>query len=141
MTVPDNLAELPAYLVHDLICRVLFEPGELVDGRPPANAIAVEGIMTGFYFHPGRLEEARPKVEAIIRDVVREEFLKGKGGGYSFLELCVDRHGGQWAEHPTMEALLVLAMGLGLGGYCLPRTYWTSLPGGMPYVWFDRGAT
>lgn len=124
--------------LHHVMLRVLFEPDELVDGRPPTSAVQVEGIATGFVFHPERLTADRVEVEAIISEVVTDEFFRGKGGGWSFLQLCVDRQDRQWAEHPTMEALVCVAMGLGLAGYCLPRKFWKDLPGGVPYVWFAQ---
>ena len=36
-----------------------------------------------------------------------------------------------------MEDLVVLALGLKLGDYLLPREVWSSFPGRMPYVVFD----
>lgn len=112
---------------------VLFQDGEDTSGH-----VKVDGIVADFGFHPGRLEEARAELLAIVREVVADTFYKDKGGGSSFLALCQDRNDAQWADtHKTMEALLVLSIGLGLAGYCAPRKLWSVLPGGMPYVWFD----
>lgn len=126
---------LPAAERIDQIMRskdgVLFQEGE-----DTSSHVKVEGIVANFGFHPGRLEEARPEVLAIIREVVADTFYKDNGGG-SFLSLCEDRSGSLWAEHKTMEALVCLAIGLKLGGYCFPRSVWRALPGGVPYVWFD----
>ena len=77
---------------------VMYREGEFSDGVPPSDAVLVEGIVRKFAYHPQRLEAARPKVAQLIREIVADEFLKGKGGGCSFLSLCEDRNGVQWGE-------------------------------------------
>lgn len=116
---------------------VMYRESEVVEGKPPDGAIVVEGIVNNFAYHPQRLEAARPKVAQLIREIVSDEFLKSKGGGFSFMSLCEDRSGEQWGEHPDMETFMCLAIGLKLAGYCVPKMLWPALPGGMPYVWFD----
>jgi hypothetical protein len=135
----DNIDAGPASRLHDLMMSddsPLYRSDEVTGGNPPDDAVKVEGIVRNFAFHHDRLRALKPKVESVIREVVSDRFFKNKGGGASFLELCNDRHGEQWGEHPSMELLVVLATGLGLAGYCAPRELWSVLPGGMPYVWF-----
>lgn len=119
--------------VTEIMLHVLFQPEEL----PPQDPVLVEGITQRYGFHQARLAERGAAIEAIIREVASDDFLKSGGGGMSFLNLCVDRSGNQWAEHSTMQELVCLAIGAGLCGYCLPRDLWFALPGAMPYVWFD----
>ncbi len=58
----------------------------------------------------------------------------GKGGGWSFLNACVDRCGRQWTDlHSTVEELVVLGMGAGMAFYTMGREMWDVLPGGLPY--------
>jgi len=115
----------------------LFKEEEVPDRKPPADAVIVEGIMQKFALHKMRLEGHRQDVIDMIGELPKE-FLtgEGNGGGWSFLNLCMDKRGSQWGEHPTMEALCVLAIGLGMGKWCLPREMWSVLPGSMPYVQF-----
>lgn len=115
----------------------LFTDDEIIEGQTPDDAVIVPGIVRTFGFHPTRLESQRLNMQKIIREVVSDEFIKGKGGGHTFLNLCIDRNGHQWGEPSNMEVLLVLSIGLGLAGFCFDRDLWPSLPGGMPYVWFD----
>lgn len=125
--------------VNELFLSCLYEDHELVDGRPAAGCepVLAEGIVTSVGFHPDRISAAKDRVAALISRIVADEFLLTKGGGYSFLNLCNDREGQQWANlHQTMEQLVQLAIGTQLGGYCLPRSMWAAFPGGMPYVWF-----
>lgn len=116
---------------------VLFRESEVVDGKPPKDAVIVQGVVRTFALHPGRLEALRESVVALTMEIVSDKFMRGKGDGASFLELCYDRNGSQWGEHRSVEAFMCLAIGLGLAGYCLPREMWPTLPGSVPYVWFQ----
>ena len=100
----------------------------------PEGAIEAEGIVARFGFHPERLKSH----EQEIRDLVMElpdEFRMSKGGGWSFLNMCNDREGYQWADlHKTMEMLLVLGIAVGVMTIQIPRELWSMMPGGVPYV-------
>lgn len=126
--------------VEDLFRSCLFEDSEIEGGKPKdgLEAVIAEGITRTVGFHPKRIAEAKEKVAGFIAKIAADEFLKSKGGGMSFLRLCDDREGSQWTNlHRTMEQLVQLAIGTGLGGYCAPRMLWMMMPGGMPYVWFE----
>src|SRR5262249_49496804 len=97
--------------------------------------LAVEGIVATFGFHPERIEAHRSEVLVFLSEV-SPDFLSTGGGGMSFLNLCMDRHGHQWGEHRNMEQLVCLPIGLKLGSYLMPRDLWSAFPGGMPYVCF-----
>ncbi len=126
--------------VEAVLAGCLFTPEEAPDGKPPANAILVEGIVNNYAFHPERLEQVRPIVATWI-SLLPDQFLAGKGGGWSFLNLCEERDGNQWTSlHRTQEELFALAAGLGLARFILTREYWSIFPGGMPYVVFSTQA-
>lgn len=116
---------------------VLFDMKELDDGKAPEGAVMVDGCVRSFGFHPERLERVRPKVVALIREVVQDAFMKGGGEGWSMLNLAEDREGNVWGGQRDADDLLCLAIGLKMAGFCMPRSMWSMLPGGMPYVWFD----
>lgn len=101
--------------------------------EPPEGAIIVDGIVNRFGFNLGRLESHREEVKAFLAELP-DGFQEGKGGGWSFLQACMTRDGNQWGEHRNMEQLFVLAIGLKLARWQMPREMWRSLPGGMPYV-------
>lgn len=105
----------------------MFQDGESTD-----NAVRVEGIVHSFGYHPERLESHREEIRAMLKELP-EQFQETGGGGWSFLQLCVDKNGRQWGEHLYMEALICLAMGLGMAKCQMPREIWPVLPGGMPY--------
>ena len=98
--------------------------------------VPIEGIVHKVLVDKDKLEEHRPEVESWINQL-GPEFRRSGGGGWSFLNLCMDAQGNQWTGmHMTMEHLVMLAMGLGLASFVFPRDLWPSLPGGMPYVVF-----
>jgi len=65
------------------------------EGKPPADTVIVEGIQGKFGFHPKRLEEQRGKVIGWLK-LLPYQFRKNGGGGWSFLNACVQENGVQW---------------------------------------------
>jgi hypothetical protein len=102
------MSKLTSHRVHEVVMDCLFKEGE-----PTEPHVRVEGIVQNFGFHPGRLAEHRSEVQEWISQLPKE-FLKSGGGGWSFLNLCNTADGEQWGEHPDMQALCVLAIGLQL---------------------------
>lgn len=68
------------------------------------------------------------------------EFRASGGGGWSFLNACLDRHGNQWTGlHQTMAQLFALGQAIGMVELQLPPDLWDVLPGGMPYYVIKDG--
>lgn len=103
------------------------------------GALVVKGIVRTFGFSPEKIAAHKEEIRALLA-AMPDEFQQDKGGGMSFLNLCMDRDGEQWAEHPTMEALVALGEAAGMASYPMPREMWSILPGGMPYVAFNTAA-
>lgn len=115
----------------------LFRDEEVPDGKPPADAVIVEGVMNTIGFHRERLESHRAEMQGWLA-MLPLEFRKNGGGGWSFLNACNQADGEQWTGlHQRMDQLFTLAIGLGLARWQLPREMWSALPGGMPYVQID----
>ena len=121
--------------LDEVMSDCLLGKHEVVDNAPKdgIEIVKVEGIMNTFGLHRERLESHREEVAAMLAQLPDTSHAKS-GGGMSFLNACVDRDGVQWGEHRNMEVLFVLGVGLGLAKWCLPRSMWSALPGGMPYV-------
>lgn len=119
--------KLDSKVVHDIFLDCLFKEGE-----DTSTAVIVEGILDRFGFHPERLQSHKLTVAGML-DELPDEFKAHKGGGMSFLNACVDKHGNHWAEHVTMDQLFCLGMALDLVKCLLPRQVWAVFPGGMPY--------
>jgi hypothetical protein len=114
----------------------LFLDTEIVNGKPPVDAVIVEGVRGKYGFHFQRLGSHRSQVQAWLA-LLPVEFRANGGGGWSFLNACQTHDGEQWGEHRDMEELFALAIGLGLARWVMPREMWAVLPGGMPYVSID----
>ena len=112
-------------LTHNAFMDCLFNEGE-----DTTNHVKVEGITRMFGLHPQRLEEKRKLVTALLAELPAE-FKEG----WTFLNLCTTKDGEQWTDmHRICEELVVMAIGLGLMEYCMPREMWEILPGGVPYL-------
>lgn len=128
----SNLAECVGKVFRDC----LFTEAELVGGRPPGEFVQVDGIIMTVGFHPERLESHRQDVIEILR-YMPTQFFKGSGDGWSFLNLPMTKDDHQWGEHRNAEQLMMLAFGLKLGQYTMPRDMWKAFPGGMPFITFE----
>lgn len=129
----DNLAEK----VQEIIMECLFKPEELQDGKAPENAIIVEGLLVKFGFHPERIAANKDNIKVLL-DMMHDNFFESLGGGWTFLNLCIDKDQKQWGGHKDCESLLVLGIAIGRVRI-VPHEMWKILPGGLPYVVFkDR---
>lgn len=116
--------------VHETFIGCLFKPEELIDGKPIVEPVIVDGIMTRAGLHPMRVAKAKEQIAAWLGNLDPVFRL-----GMSFLNMCTDRNGDQWAgEHRTMDELVMLGLATDALFYCAPREFWNALPGGMPYV-------
>lgn len=131
------MTELTAKRTEELLKSCLFTDEEVKDQDLLDRMVKVEGVVNQFGLHPDRLEKTRDQVVQLI-DKLDAKFLAEGGGGYTFLSLPFDRDGKQWGEQRNAEQLYVLAAGLGLAKFALSRTYWSSLPGGVPYIIFSK---
>lgn len=119
--------ELTAAAVEALLHRAQLKHDEVA-----AGAVLVDGVVHKFGFHPQRLVEVKPEVDALLR-MLPDQFRTDIGGGWSFLNACMDRDGRQWGEHRDIERLVCLGVGVGSATFVFPREMWKQLPGGMPY--------
>jgi hypothetical protein len=119
---------LTADKVREIFLDCLFK-----DGEDTEKHVQAEGVVYSVGFHPERLQQHRQEILTLLFELP-DQFQYDKGGGWSFLNACDDRHGVQWTgEHQTMEQLVQLGVGIGAVKYLLPRDLWAALPGGVPY--------
>jgi hypothetical protein len=105
----------------------------LTEGEPSDWMIEVEGIVRKFGFHRGRIVDKAGAIGELLAELPTE-FMSTGGGGWSFLNACMDKNGVQWGEHQDMEMLFCLGIAAGKAKWQLSRDMWEVLPGGMPYV-------
>ncbi len=127
--------KLTTKAVHEIMRDCLFREEEYnpTNDEPPADAIIVEGIRMKWAYHPGRTATHTDEIGALLAELPNE-FQRTGGGGWSFLNACMDREGTQWGEHPDMEALFCLGIACGKARWLMGRDMWNVFPGGMPYV-------
>lgn len=119
---------LNAAKVRDVFMYCLFTDGENTD-----SALIVDGARGQIGFHPERLQERADTIAEWLQELP-DDFHAEKGGGLSFLNAALDKHGTHWGEHQSIDQLFTLGVGAGKAKYCLPREMWGALPGGMPYL-------
>ncbi len=130
----NNAVELRADKVTAVFEDCLFK-----DGEDTSQHVKAEGIIITVGFHPDRLKQHESEIVALLAELPNE-FQESGGGGMSFLQACVDRHGNLWTGlHQVMEQLFLLGIASGKVVCPMPRNMWSALPGGMPYYMVKRG--
>jgi len=119
--------ELTSANVEKVIQDCLFRDDEVL-----VDAVEAEGIVNKYAFHPQRLESHREDVRSMLYQLP-EEFIKG--GGWTFLNMCMRADGVQWTGlHRTQQHLACMAIALKLGlWFPSERDLWNIFPGGVPY--------
>lgn len=119
------------------VVRATLEWCALDPSDDQRQKVPVEGVVRNFSLHRGRLAAKRRLIEEMLSELPLE-FRRSGGDGWSFLNACMDRHGGQWTGlRQIMEELFVLGIGIGKVEFKVPRELWPALPGGMPYLVID----
>lgn len=99
------------------------------------QACDVHAVRLHCHFRRHKLKEYEKEILAML-DQLPLEFHQGAGGGWSFLNMCVDRAARQWTDsHETVDMLVALGIGISAVSFTLPeRDVWCMFPGGMPYI-------
>ncbi len=127
------MKELTSTNVESVFFDCLFQ-----DEEDKSGAIFVEGIRTKFGFNPKRLNANAPEIGEMLSQLP-DQFHKGKGGGWSFLNACTRQDGQLWTGvHAVVEQLMCMGMAIGKVGYLMPRDMWDVLPGNMPYFFVSE---
>jgi hypothetical protein len=103
------------------------------DDGQTTDQVIVEGIVMKAVFDRERLDSHRQQITDLLTELPAE-FHANTGGGWTFLNMCNDRHGHLWTGlHAVMERLVLLGIATNQVSFLMPREAWPSLPGGMPY--------
>ena len=99
-----------------------------------ADGVVVDGVIIKAKFNTDAISEHTKDIQDMLAQLPNE-FQYDGGGGWSFLNMCADRHGNQWTGfHRTMDMLVCLGIAAGFVRFLLPREMWNIMPGGMPYI-------
>lgn len=106
------------------------------DGTDPKTITTdfkqVDCVTCKFGFDPVKIELHKAEIHSLLKQLPKE-FQELSGGGWSFLNACLDTEGKQWGEHKNIEQLLALGLAADLASFLMPRNVWQAMPGGMPY--------
>lgn len=95
--------------------------------------IEIDMIVGKVKFDSAKVEEYGEVIAALLLGLPWQ-FMESGGGGWSFLNACMDRNDNQWTGlHLTMGKLFALGQAAGVVTCQMPREAWGLLPGGMPY--------
>lgn len=93
----------------------------------------VDTIAGPTWLRDSAVADNKARIAGLLSELP-DEFLASKGGGWSLLNGCTDRHGELWTGMQlTVAKLFALGEAAGLVQCQLPREVWAALPGGMPY--------
>lgn len=123
--------KMPTQLTSENV-ETIFMDCLFKDDEEVVNPQLVQGIMSQFGFHPDRLESHKADIKELLKELP-DAFQANTGGGWSFLNACMTKHGDQWGEHRNIEQLMALGIASGQAKLNFPREMWDILPGGMPY--------
>ena len=99
-----------------------------------SNFVTIFGIQNNYTYDKSDIELYKEEIRSMLMQLP-ETFRKSKGGGWSFLNMCMRADDVQWTGlHSTVEKLVTLGMAADLCDYILPREMWKVLPGEMPYI-------
>jgi len=116
--------------VEHIFKDCLFREEEIAAGIPEIDPLIVEGLVRKYGFHPSRVTKHQKEIELLLAELP-DKFLAGS----SFLGLCYDKVGSQWTgEQRKMEQLVCLGLAIDAIAYCMPKSDWSTLPGGLPYI-------
>lgn len=98
----------------------------------PEKTIIAEGVVHTFGFNADKLATHKQEIIDLLNELP-DNFKEEVGGGWSFIQACIDKNGNHWGEHHSMEELFCLGIAIGRVKCLMPRAMWGILPGGVPY--------
>jgi hypothetical protein len=131
MTVSDGFRLDPG-MVEATFAECVSSDGT-VEVDALVGPVMFEGSVQPLRLDKAKLADHGEQIAAMLLELP-VEFRESGGGGWSFLNACMDRHGTLWTGmHATMAKLFALGQGTGMVTCQFPREIWDVLPGGVPY--------
>src|SRR6478735_6010944 len=107
----------------------IFKRCLLNDDEKNLEHIYEHGVKIEVYFKTSELKKYRQRITEMISQLP-ETFLQHKGGGWSFLNLCLNKDGQQWTDsHEVCDMLVCLGLAIDKIAFCLHRDMWSIFPG------------
>lgn len=100
-----------------------------------ARDFIIHGVVISAYFDRKKVDAHEEQIMQMLMQLPTEFHSPTGGGGWTFLNMCIDKDGTLWTEfHQMQDKLVCLGRAIGALDYVLPRDLWQVLPGGMPYI-------
>jgi hypothetical protein len=132
----QSMTTLSSTLIEDLVAACLFDDDTPIE-EAKSTGILVKGIWAQFLFNPTSIAAHKSEIGKLLMELP-DAFMASKGGGWSFLNACMDKHDRQWTNHDVvMEGLFVLGIACEYVKYVMPREMWWMFYGNMPYLVVD----
>lgn len=95
----------------------------------------VHAVFSRFVFDKQRLETLKPTIASVLEELP-DNFHHSRGGtGATVLDMGMRRDGSLWeVDTVTVDGLIALILGTGLGKFCGNRDLWPIFPGGVPFL-------
>lgn len=127
----DYFIEENIELTQENVTRIYVE---CVGRKENCDTQPFDGVMHIHNYDMNKVNEHKDQIKSMLWQLP-DTFFKSKGGGWSFLNMCVRRDDYQWTGlHADVERLMTLGMAAGYVSYLLPKNLWHILPGDMPYI-------
>lgn len=100
-----------------------------------SKGLVVKGVSVSVAFDEQKVEAHKEDIIAMLMQTPKE-FHASDGGGWSFLNLCIDSTGTQWTDfHFAVDELVCLGLAIDAVEFTFKqRDLWQCFPGGMPYL-------
>lgn len=100
------------------------------------HKFVVKGVCIGAAFDRDKIEAHEDEIFQMLMQLPAEFHTPCGGGGWTFLNMCIDRDGNQWTDfHQIMDMLVCLGLAIGAVEFLFKqRDLWQTMPGGMPYL-------
>lgn len=94
----------------------------------------LKGVLIEVAFNREKIAKHEQDIMQMLMQLP-EQFHRPGGGGWTFLNMCIDKNGNQWTGlHQMQDKLVCLGRAIGAVEFLLPRDLWKAMPGGMPYI-------
>lgn len=100
-----------------------------------AKTFVVKGVNMSAAFDEQKIEAHKEDIIAMLMQTPKVFHASG-GGGWSFLNLCIDSNGKQWTDfHLILDQLVCLGLAIEAVEFTIKqRELWQCFPGSMPYL-------
>ena len=121
----NNISQSVEYIFLDCISK---------NQQSNLDTVYIEGVYLKVKFDIDKLNHYNTDISEILENI-HTNFKINIGGGWSFLNFCLDKNSEQWTDlHHIADKLLVLGLATKKISYLLPKEFWKEMPGGLPYI-------